>query len=150
MRLASDCTRASGASHATHRRVLQTGRLGVAVQCPTVDDLLWLVEFLGPAFRMCPGASAADYTVEAVVNRELYQRLEATRPPGVLPEAVTFVLDQGALTAPWWPHPRVGQRVVADSAHGVLYVLPEGAPRVLVVGRVGGRLFRGAVMRIVR
>ena len=137
-------------SLATCRRLFETGRVRVAVECPSEDDLVWLEEFLAPTFRPRPPTLAVDYTVEAVVDGNLYQTLAATRPSGDLPDAVTFVLDQSVMRAPWWRHPPARQRVLADAAHDVLYVAPEGVARVTIVARAGGRLFRGAVMRIVR
>jgi hypothetical protein len=138
------------ASPAARRCVFESGPVRVAVRCPSADDLRWLEEFLAPTFRPRPPGSAVDYTVEAVVDGDLYRRLLATRPAGGLPEAVTFVLDQSVMRAPWWGLTTAGQRVLADSAHEALYGVSGAAPRVRVVAPAGGRLFRGAVMRIAR
>ena len=62
---------------------------------------------------------------------------------------MAFVLDQRILTTPCWPSPSNGRPVFFDAAHHALY-LTDARPGVTVVTRAGGRLFRGAVMRIVR
>jgi hypothetical protein len=129
--------------------VLHGGGIVVTVRCPTRADVAWLEEFLAPTFQAARPCET-DYTVDASIDPDRYRSLLATQPPGPLSQPVTFVFDQGVFRTRGWLDARSGQRLLADAAHGVVYVLSEEAARVEVVGEAGGRLFRGAVMRVVR
>lgn len=132
------------------RTVLQNRQIAVEVACPCQADLTWLAEFLAPAFHSHSHESDIDYTVDAVVDEGLFETYVAARPAGSLPEAVAFVLDQRPLMTSWWNDPASGQPVFLDPAHAVLYLKIATPPGVKVVAKADGRLFRGAVMRIVR
>jgi hypothetical protein len=60
------------------------------------------------------------------------------------------VLDQRTLTTSSWRDPRSGLPAFFDAAHRTFYLRQTDSPGVTVVARAGGRLFRGAVMRVVR
>jgi hypothetical protein len=111
---------------------------------------VWLAEFLGPVFRQGNHAADAHYHVDAIVDADRFDALVAGRPDGALPEAVAFVLDQRTLTTSSWRDPRSGLPAFFDAAHHTIYLRQTDSPGVTVVARTGGRLFRGAVMRIVR
>jgi hypothetical protein len=131
------------------RTTLQSGQIGVEVTCPSAD-LAWLEEFLSPAF--CARASGGDvhYGVEAVVDEGRFDAYLAARPAGPLPEAAAFVLDQRVLTTVSWRDPSTGRTAFFDPAHRVVYLTHADTPGVTIVARTGGRLFRGALMRVVR
>ncbi len=132
------------------RTVLQSRDVTVEVSCPTDGDVEWLAEFLRPVFRQGNHAAGAHYHVDAIVDADRFDALVAGRPDGVLPEAVAFVLDQRTLTTSSWRDPRSGLPAFFDPAHHTIYLRHTDSPGVTVVARTGGRLFRGAVMRVVR
>ena len=132
------------------RTILQSRHVTVGVSSPTDGDAAWLAEFLGPAFRQGNHAADAHYDVDAIVDAHRFDALLAGKPDGVLSGAVAFVLDQRTLTTSSWRDPRSGLPVFFDAAHHTIYLRQTGSPGVTVVARTGGRLFRGAVMRIVR
>ncbi len=140
----------SDASAAACRTVLQSPQATVDVVCPSGEDVAWLAEFLGPVFQQADQASGAHYHVDAVVDEDRFDDLLAGRPGGVLPEAVAFVLDQRILTTPSWRDPRSGRQAFFDAAHHAIYLTRTDVPGITVVARSDGRLFRGAIMRIVR
>jgi hypothetical protein len=139
--------RTDAAREPVHLSVLECGDTRIEVGCPSRADAAWLEEFVAPAFRVGARGDAADWRVEAILDGELYRELLASRPPGPLPEPVTFVLDQSVLRAAEW-RMRDGQRVLADAAHGMVHLVSPGLVRM--VGDAPRRPFRLALLRVVR
>ena len=66
---------------AARRTILQSRYVTVEVGCPSGDDIAWLEDFLGPAFRPCQAPVDVHYSVDATIDEQLfdtYARCQAT------------------------------------------------------------------------
>jgi hypothetical protein len=131
------------ASVAIDRRFLD---LGLRIEAPCADDLLWLEEFLGPAF---PVTTNSRNAVEVAL------RIDPDRVGGWLAEGPTgadlaaFRLERGMARLPVW---RTGERErrTWDERSGAFYRVRPDLRRIEVWCREPGKGARRALMRAVR
>jgi hypothetical protein len=119
--------------------------IGIAVASDVPSALVWLDEFLRPAFDPWRG-DAPDFAVRIVTDPAAHARVASGRPPGAVDEVACFALDQEIVRHPAWI---AGDRTVIDDRRmGAFYVL--AGTRVDVVVHPGSERFRAGVMRVVR
>jgi hypothetical protein len=116
----------------------------IAVDSDQSAVLDWLDEFLTPAFDRCDGA-VGDVNVAIRTDGATYQAMLATRPPGELPTAPCFSLDQRVTRRPQWAVG--GHIVVADDKFDACYVLTN--TRVEILAARGSLRFRTGAMRVI-
>lgn len=116
------------------------------IQSPDAGELVWLEEFLAPAFTRADGAPADG----EVVVRDDAERFAALRAGAERADAevALLVLDSGAQLLPAW---RDGERrVVLDEPARVAYLITADRRRLELVAARADDARRTALMKLVR
>ena len=121
--------------------------LDFRIEAPSSEDLLWLEEFLGPAFSAVTNTRSG---VEVVlrIDPDRVDRWLADGPAG--DERIAFRLDQRVTRLPLWRTGHGGERVAWDERSRAFYRVRPDVRRIEVWCREPGHKARRALMRAVR
>ncbi len=132
-----------------HRRGLRYADLAIGVACPEPSYLVWLEEFLAPAFE----PTAAEGCDRWVVLDLDASRHAATLARGPSPDAVPvpcFVLDGGTVCHPEWNGSGPDERILFDAHYQAFYCVERRSGHVRILATPRPNLTRIALMRVVR
>jgi hypothetical protein len=129
-------------------RTFAYGPLALRVRSSDAGALLWLEEFLTPAFRATVGGHA-DAEVCLTTDDDAYAARAARGPAPDGREVDAFVLDRSAISLPLWAAETPG-RTLFDARLAAFYTLDHASRRVDVLTRSGNPNARIALMRVVR
>jgi hypothetical protein len=120
--------------------------LDLRIGAPCSEDLLWLQEFLGPAFS---AATNPRIAVDVVLRIDR-DRVDGWRAAGPADEdLIAFRLDQRVVRLPRWRSGE-GELLAWDERSRAFYRVRPAARRIEVWCREAGRKARRALMRAVR
>ncbi len=132
-----------------HRRGFRYADLAIGVACAEPAYLVWLEEFLAPAFEPTAAAGCDRWVVLDLDASRHAATLARGPSPGAAP-VPCFVLDGGTVCHPEWNGSGPDERILFDTDYKAFYHVERRSGHVRVLATPQPTPTRVALMRVVR